>query len=158
MISCYEFLESCRGNRGGASLHQYMHTHRTHQMPCGIYSFNTSSTHVTGCLQAFLPKWPIPFLPEYKPRELPFWFFGFFSTVNNSPFKYFLKTPFSWIGYWCSLIFYGYRESCHITPSNATTESNCRAEKCPFIKYRPKLQFSVHVGTGRRRTSEQEVA
>lgn len=77
----------------------------------------------------------------------------FFCTANLSSFKYFLKTPFSWTVYWCLLIFYGYSESCHITPLKTTTESNCRAEECPLIKYRPKLQFSVHVGTRRRRTS-----
>lgn len=132
-----------------ASLNQEVHTQRTHWLQCGIYNFNLSSNPMTRCLQAFLPKWP-SFLPSaFILRELSF----LFCTVILSSFKYLLKTPFSWIAYWCLLIFYGYSESCHIRALNTTTESNCKAEECPFIKARPQLQFSVHVDTGESRTT-----
>lgn len=132
------------------SLIQEVHTHRTHWLQYGIYYFNLSSNPMTRCLQAFLPKWPSPFLPSaFILRELPF----LFCMVILSSFKYLLKTPFSWIAYWCLLIFYGYSESCHIRALNTTTESNCKAEECPFIKARPQLQFSVYVDIGESRTT-----
>lgn len=134
-----------------ASLNPEVHTHRTHWLLCIIYNFILSSNPVTRCLQTSLPKWPSLFLPTaIKLRELSFllFLFIFFCTVILSSFKYLLKTPFSWIAYWCSLIFYGYSESCHIIALNTTTKSNCKAEECPFIKTRPELQFSVHEDTG----------
>lgn len=73
-----------------ASLHQYVHTHRTHWLPCGIYNFNIPSP-VTGCLQAFLPTWPSPLLPgawvQTQRTSLPF-LYGHPLLIQISPYNF----------------------------------------------------------------------